>query len=54
MMKNKKICRKLVESGAKINVGDKFGHTPLHAAIQYNDEEIIDILLYREEVEINK
>ena len=45
MAGNKKICKKLVEKGANINIGDLFGHTALHAAIHYGNNEIIELLL---------
>ncbi|KAI8336642.1 ankyrin repeat-containing domain protein [Chlamydoabsidia padenii] len=37
--------KELVESGAEVNAKDNFGYTPIHAAVSYNQKEVLDYLL---------
>ncbi|CAO3625586.1 unnamed protein product [Cunninghamella blakesleeana] len=37
--------KELVEAGANVNEKDEFGYTPLHAAVSYNQKEVLEYLL---------
>lgn len=41
---NVKVAKILIEAGAKVNAKDKDGKTPLCAAIEINDKDIMEIL----------
>ena len=50
---NEPLIKALIQSGADVNVFDSHGRTPIHNAIQYDDDAEIIELLVKHDADLN-